>query len=139
MTQAYIGGVTFDDLKWINKHQPVTIGSVTRTRSGDKVIVYGSEVSQDYKDAICTFSWLSYPKIETLRYYQTTGAVYAADLEGTGDTVNVMFDPIKGVDEDSIEHEVWGKDINHSQLFDDHGNPYPQNIYKGKLNLIIVP
>ena len=135
---AYIGDVEFPDgLMWINKNQPVTLGSVTQTMGG--VVIISGTGSQDYKHAICDFDYIPWSSVETLRYYMQTQEVYEADLEGTGDVVNVQFHPTKGVEEDSIESRFWGKRIVHARLQDALGASYRNDKYKGRLNLIIVP
>ena len=129
--QAYIGGVDFPyPLAWPNKNERVKIGSRTRTRNGDMVILFPKNTSQTYREARLLFEWVPRASIDILESYCGTGATYTADIEADGTTRTLMFphDAVK-----KWEHEKFGDTAVHAQI-----ESQLTDLYHGELNVIIV-
>ena len=127
---AHIGSVQFPyPLKWTNKASRVVVGSKRRTRSGNLVLLTVENSSQTYVEAHLIFEWTPLASVQTLIEYWRAGDSYSADLEGTGETRTVWFDPEKGVA--NWKHQS-GLDVVHA-----HFQGSENDLYTGELNLII--
>ena len=127
---TYIGSVHFPyPLKWTDKTSRVVIGAKRRTRSGNLVVLTLENPSQKFVEARLLFEWTPLASVQTLMDYWRTGGTYPADLEGTGNTCMVRFDPEKGVA--NWKHQS-GRDVVHA-----HFEGSPNDLYYGELNLII--
>jgi len=129
---SYIGSVTFDfQLQWIDKAKPTVMGSDTRTRSGNLVMLRGESTSQSYKEAKVRYKFAPRADIETLMGYWRAGGSHSADIEDTGTTVTVMFAAANGVEDP--QHAAWGDDVVHANVAGEL-----TDLYNGILNLIIL-
>jgi hypothetical protein len=127
---AYIGSVQFPyPLKWTSKASRVVVGSKRRTRSGNLVVLTVESPSQKYVEARLIFEWTPLSSVQELIDYWRDGGTYSADLEGTGETRMVRFDPEKGVA--NWKHQS-GADVVHA-----HFQGSENDLYTGELNLII--
>lgn len=127
---ARIGSVQFPyPLKWTNKASRVVVGSKRRTRSGNLVVLTVENPSQEYVEAHLIFEWTPLSSVQVLINCWRNGGSYVADLEGTGETRTVWFDPEKGVA--NWKHQS-GLDVVHA-----HFQGSENDLYTGELNLII--
>lgn len=127
---AHIGSVVFPyPLKWADKAGRVVVGSKTRTRSGNLVILTVENARQTHREARLVFEWTPFASVQTLIEYWRAGASYSADLEGTGEILTVRFDPEKGVT--NLKHQS-GRDVVHA-----HFQGTENDLYTGEVNLII--
>jgi hypothetical protein len=132
IANAYIQDVEFlVPLAWANKVDKVTIGSVSRSLSGNTVVVTGETQSQEDLHARCLFTAVPLGDVQTLIGYWLAGGTYSADLEGDGTVRTVRFDPDRGVIK--WKHMAHGERVVHPTI----GGGYPMDIYDGEINLII--
>ena len=130
MASPKIGGVTFAyPLAWVDKNAPVRVGSQTRTRDGSMVVIFPKATSQEYRNAKLLFRWTPKADVETLESYCGTGAEYAADIEGTGESQTIIF-PHDAVA--SWKHFDFGDETIHA-----HVEGKDTDKYDGELNVII--
>lgn len=128
---CYIGSVTFTyPLKWIGKGDVVVLGSDTRTRSGNLVMLRGV-ASQQYVEVKLLFEWATYSQVTALKQLWKSGATVAADIEASGTTVNLTFAAKNGVA--NVKHAAWGDDSVHHDV-----QGQATDIYNGELNVIII-
>jgi hypothetical protein len=102
---VYVGSVSLEfPCKVLTPYAPVVVGSVTRTRGGNLVVVQDQSDLSGGSGAIreIEFEWVPYSTIEIFFSMWASGAVYSADFEGYGSAVSFRFHPELGVSD--IKH-----------------------------------
>lgn len=125
-----VGSVTFTyALKWTNKNEPTVVGSETRTRSGDMVLIRTQSPSQKFREAHLIFEWATRAQVTALMKMWKAGGSYSANFEGNH-SYTVRFAAQNGVA--NVKHQAWGDDVVHAAV-----EGYETDLYTGELNLII--
>ena len=126
----FIGSIDFKfPLKWINKDAPVILGSATRTRAGNCVVLYPADLSQTNTNIKLVFDWEPYSTITALYSMWFSGQIYS--WNGDGGAGSAVFDPKTGVV--NIKHPEYDNDVVKAALVG-----YRTDFWNGEINLISV-
>ncbi|MFH0821512.1 MAG: hypothetical protein V2B18_02085 [Pseudomonadota bacterium] len=129
---AHIGSVQLAyPLRWINKDEPVVLGSETRTRDGNLVVLRPETSSQRYRKARLVFEWTPWASVRTFMNMWRSGDEFEMDPEGTGESHRIRFASQAGVT--GVKHQIWGDDVVKA-----HADGGPVDLYTGELNVIIT-
>jgi hypothetical protein len=130
---VYLGSITFRySTMWIDKERPTILGSDEVVADGGIVTIEPDDVVQGGRRAQIDYEWEPWSTVKTLYDMAETGATFTLKPEeDDASTYQVRFARDNGVE--TPEHQAFGHSKPKAPW--DEG---PLDLYKGRLNLIIL-